>query len=72
MWELPKIQDTALSDSQCGEGGSLTFIYDQLYTMNAKLFHILQGVVVLLTGANLDDLCHIVDKDFAVADVSGI
>ena len=36
------------------------------------LLHILQGGKVLFAGADLDHAGHIVNKDLAVADVSGV
>lgn len=38
----------------------------------AFLLDILQGRVVALTGADLDDLCYIIYEDLAVADMAGI
>lgn len=36
------------------------------------LFHILQSFFINLSGADLDDLHHIIDEDLAVADMTGV
>lgn len=37
-----------------------------------KLFHILEGVVAFLAGADLDHVLHIVDENLPVADMAGV
>ena len=42
------------------------------YSFGFALFYILEGIIALLAGAHLDDILHIIDKDFAVADMPGV
>lgn len=39
---------------------------------DCQLFLVLQGIIADCTGTNLDDVLYVIDKDFAVADMTGI
>ena len=53
--------------------GSFTLLMHGKKVFPARfLFYILQRVQIFFPGTHLDHFIHVVDKDFAVADMSGV